>query len=585
MSEQETVTTLLSVPTIGEKHGMELFADLVAEVSSTTKTNDKLDALVNYFAAAPEKDKVWVIALFSGRRPKRIVNSTQLWTWCIELADLPAWLFAESYHTVGDLAETISLLLPEAVVAQPEPSSAVEPFLSDSTSQPVFTLLPQHSLQKSLSFYFEKFIEIEKQDESIRKQFILESWQQMNQNEKFVFNKLITGNFRIGVSQKTMVNALAKTVSLSSSVIAHRISGNWDPVTTSFTEMLSQESVSIDHSKPYPFYLAYAFEEELETLGEPGDWQAEWKWDGIRGQLIKRNNELFVWSRGEELMTDKFPEYHVLKDLLPEGLVLDGEIIPSRDGKPLPFALLQTRIGRKNVTKKQLQEAPISFFAYDLLEYDGEDWRTKTMSERRHQLENIIHSFSHPSLLLSPVIEFSSWDELTAIRSQAREMNSEGLMLKRKSSAYQVGRKRGDWWKWKIDPLTIDAVMIYAQKGSGRRSNLYTDYTFAVKDGDKLVAFTKAYSGLTDKEFGQVDSFVKRNSIEKFGPVRTVKPELVFEIAFEGIAASNRHKSGVALRFPRISRWRKDKKPDEINTIEDLKSMLQVYGKGGVGRE
>ena len=540
-------------PSLSEKEGMELFADLVAEISSTTKTNDKLDALVKYFAVAPPKDKVWVIALFSGRRPKRVVNSTLLWTWCNDIAGIPAWLFAECYHSVGDLAETISLLLPE-------PSHREE-----------------HHKQYSLSYYLEKFIEIEKHDEAVRKEFILNSWDRMNQIEQFVFNKLITGNFRIGVSQKAMVNALAKTVSLTSSVIAHRISGNWDPVSTSFAELLTETSLSVDHSKPYPFYLAYAFEEELETLGDPGQWQAEWKWDGIRGQLIKRNGEIFVWSRGEELMTDKFPEYHLLRELLPEGLVLDGEIIPSRDGKPLPFALLQTRIGRKNITKKQLQEAPISFFAYDILEYEGEDWRPKTMMERRLKLEEIVSTLNHEAVILSPIIEFASWDELTAVRTNAREMNSEGLMLKRKNSIYQVGRKRGDWWKWKIDPLTIDAVMIYAQKGSGRRSNLYTDYTFAVKDGDKLVPFTKAYSGLTDKEFGQVDAFVKRNSIEKFGPVRTVKPELVFEIAFEGIAASNRHKSGVALRFPRISRWRKDKKPDEINTIEDLKSMLQSY--------
>ncbi len=562
---------------IGDKMGMELFADLVDELSSSTKTNDKLDSLVNYFASAPQKDKVWVIALFSGRRPKRVVNSTQLWTWCVEVAALPAWLFAESYHTVGDLAETISLLLPEPGRARLQPMAAEG---SDDIPQ-----VPSVSPSYSLSYYLEKFLEIEKHDESIRKTFILDSWQHMNQNERFVFNKLITGNFRIGVSQKTMVNALAKIVKLEPSVIAHCISGNWDPVTTSFADLLSNESVSVDHSKPYPFYLAYAFEDDLETLGDPSDWQAEWKWDGIRGQVIKRNNEIFVWSRGEELMTDKFPEYHALTGLLPDGLVLDGEIIPSRDGKPLPFALLQTRIGRKNITKKQLQEAPISFFAYDLLEFDGDDWRTRPMRERRSKLEEVISSFNHSAILLSPVIEFTSWTELAAIRAQAREMNSEGLMLKRKSSAYLVGRKRGDWWKWKIDALTIDAVMIYAQKGSGRRSNLYTDYTFAVKDGDKLVPFTKAYSGLTDKEFCQVDSFVKRNSIEKFGPVRTVKPELVFEIAFEGIAASNRHKSGVALRFPRISRWRKDKKPDEINTIEDLKKMLEVYGKAGTGKD
>jgi DNA ligase-1 len=430
-----------------------------------------------------------------------------------------------------------------------------------------------------LHFYIDTFRQIEKQDENIKKEFILDSWKQMNQNERFVFNKLITGAFRIGVSQKMMVNALAKFTSLEASVIAHRISGNWDPSTTTFAELLNESPAITDYSKPYPFYLAYALDENPETLGDPAEWQVEWKWDGIRGQMIKRNDTLFVWSRGEELMTDKFPEYHSLKDVLPDGTVLDGEIIPSIDKKPLPFALLQTRIGRKNVTKKNLQETPITFFAYDLLEYNHEDWRNRPLTERRKQLEILIAPLTTPTIILSPIVEFAKWDELTALRKTSREMGAEGFMIKRKSSIYQVGRKTGDWWKWKIEPLVIDCVMIYAEKGSGRRSNLYTAYTFAVRDGEKLVPFTRAYSGLTDKEFNEVDSFVKRNAIEKFGPVRTVKPELVFEIAFEGIAASNRHKSGVALRFPRINRWRKDKKPDEINTLEDLKKMLEVYGK------
>ena len=278
-------------------------------------------------------------------------------------------------------------------------------------------------------------------------------------------------------------------------------------------------------------------------------------------------------------MTDKFPEYAALAALLPDGVALDGEIMPSRDGKPLPFALLQTRIGRKNVTRKQLQEAPVAFFAYDLLEWQGEDQRNRFLSERRRILEELVATSGHPSLLLSPLIGFETWESLTAIRENSRDNGAEGLMLKRLASTYQVGRKRGDWWKWKIDPMTIDAVLVYAQKGHGRRSNLYTDYTFAVRDGEKLVTFTKAYSGLTDKEFAQVDAFVKRNSLEKFGPVRTVKPELVFEIAFEGIAASSRHKSGVALRFPRMSRWRTDKKVTDINTLDDLKKMLEQYGK------
>ncbi|MES2777445.1 MAG: ATP-dependent DNA ligase [Bacteroidota bacterium] len=532
---------------------MEQFAELVQVLGTSTKTNDKLDALVKYFKLANPKDKVWVIAIFSGRRPKRTVNSRLLAQWCNELAKLPDWLFEECYHTVGDLGETIALLLP--------------PVAMDENRQ-----------KHTLSFYLETFIALAGQDEQIRKQFILDSWAEMNTSERFVFNKLITGGFRIGVSQKMMVNALAKTVELDASLIAHRISGNWDPVTTDFDELLNENSGTIDHSKPYPFYLAYAIEDKPDALGDPEEWQAEWKWDGIRGQIIKRNGELYVWSRGEELMTDKFPEYEVLKNSLPDGICIDGEIIPMQDGRPMPFSILQTRIGRKNITKKQLTEAPVGFIAYDLLELEGEDIRKKTMEQRRLLLESVFVNISNPAFIISPVIAFFTWEDLAETRRQSREMNAEGIMLKRRSSAYQVGRKVGDWWKWKIDPLTIDCVMIYAQKGHGRRSNLYTDYTFAVKDGDKLVSFTKAYSGLTDKEFAEVDNFVKRNSIEKFGPVRTVKPELVFEIAFEGIAASNRHKSGVALRFPRMSRWRKDKPVSEINTLDDLKKLLEVYG-------
>jgi DNA ligase-1 len=427
-------------------------------------------------------------------------------------------------------------------------------------------------------------MKIGKEEELLKKKFILDCWEKMSREERFVFNKLITGGFRIGVSQKMIVNALAKTVNLPPSVVAHRISGGWDPSSTSFGELLSEEAAEMDISRPYPFYLAYALEEDLPGLGMPELWQAEWKWDGIRGQLIKRSGQLFVWSRGEELMTEKFPEYQALKEKLPDGTVLDGEIIGLRapaalEFTPLPFAALQTRIGRKNVTKKQLTEVPAGFIAYDLLEYEGTDWRTRPMHERRAMLEKLVGETGHPMLQLSPVIEFAGWDHLKELRGKSREMGSEGIMLKKKDSPYQVGRRRGDWWKWKIDPLVIDAVMVYAQKGHGRRSNLYTDYTFAVKDGDKLVTFTKAYSGLTDKELAEIDAYVKRNSLEKFGPVRTVKPELVFEIGFEGIAASGRHKSGVALRFPRILRWRKDKRPDEINTLEDLKKILEIAGK------
>ena len=543
---------------------MKQFSALVQVLGTSTKTTDKLNALSQYMQVAGGKDKVWVIALFSGRRPRRIINSTRLAEWCCEIVDIPFWLFEESYHTVGDLGETIALLLPDIVTTEVQE-------------------------EHNLAYFLEKIIALEKAEEAQKKTFITDQWMRMTKEERFVFNKLLTGGFRIGVSQKMMVNALAKTVDTDAAVIAHRISGNWDPSSIVFEDLLSDENGSLDNSKPYPFYLAYALETAPSALGEPYEWQAEWKWDGIRGQMIRRNDEFFVWSRGEELMTEKFPEYEVLQSVLPNGIVIDGEIMPFRKDEHtsltdsnvavLPFSVLQTRIGRKNVTKKQLQEAPVAFFAYDLLEYNGEDIRYKPLAERRALLEEVVSKAGNVILQLSPVINFNSWQKLAEERDKSRSINAEGIMLKRKSSAYQVGRKVGDWWKWKIDALTIDAVMIYAQKGHGRRSNLYTDYTFAVKDGDKLVSFTKAYSGLTDKEFAQVDAFVKRNAIEKFGPVRTVKPELVFEIAFEGIAASNRHKSGVALRFPRIHRWRRDKKAAEINTLDDLKKMLELYGK------
>ena len=537
---------------------MRLFAELVTQLSGTTKTNEKLQAIQDYFMRANEADKIWVIALFTGRRPKRTVAAALLVTWALELTGLPPWLFEESYHTVGDLGEAIALLLPEADEERIRENN------------------------KPLSYYLDVLRSLQKGTEEEKKNFVLESWAEMDTSQRFVFNKLITGGFRIGVSQTLMVNAIAKTTGASPSVIAHRIIGNWDPAAISFEELMSTAHTDSDFSKPYPFYLAYPVEEDPSVLGDPAHWQAEWKWDGIRGEIIKRNDELFVWSRGEELMTEKFPEYAVLNDILPNGIAIDGEIIslePHDTGfHPLPFAALQTRIGRKNVTKKQLTEAPVGFIAYDLIELDGKDLRNLPLTERRILLEEQVAKINLPFVHISPVIDFDDWAALAETRKLSRDRNSEGIMLKRKDSIYQVGRKRGDWWKWKIDALTIDAVMIYAQKGHGRRSNLYTDYTFAVKDGDKLVPFAKAYSGLTDKEFAQVDNFVKRNSLEKFGPVRTVKPELVFEIAFEGIAASNRHKSGVALRFPRMSRWRQDKKADEINTLDDLKEMLQLYG-------
>ena len=346
----------------------------------------------------------------------------------------------------------------------------------------------------------------------------------------------------------------------------------------SFEELILQEDGTGNLSRPYPFYLAYQLE-DLAELGKPVDWIAERKWDGIRGQLIVRDGQYFLWSRGEELINDKFPEFQPVPGLIPDGTVIDGEILAFRNESILPFQNLQTRIGRKNISKKLLQEAPVVLRAYDMLEWQGKDIRQHSQAQRRQLLENMFYSLPENSVLqLSRTLDFRSWEELAEIRESSREYQCEGLMLKHKAGQYQVGRKKGDWWKWKVDPLTIDAVLIYAMRGHGRRANLYTDYTFAVWRGHELVPFTKAYSGLTDAEFRQVDHFVKRNTLERFGPVRSVKPELVFELAFEGIQKSSRHKSGVALRFPRMKRWRKDKPAAEANSHEDLLKMLQLYG-------
>lgn len=529
---------------------MKDFAELFNALDQTNSTLKKVAALKDYFDKSDDSDRLWTIAILSHKRPKRTVKTTFLRQWAAELGNIPDWLFEEAYHTVGDLAESIALIVPEA----------------------------ESGNHKSLSEWIDTIKSLDKAADELKKQTILSAWTHMNTSERFVFNKLITGGFRMGVSQKLMTRALSQHTQVEESELAHRLMGNWDPSTTSFDDLIYSSDTAADLSKPYPFYLAYQLEGELHELGKTEEWFAERKWDGIRGQLIVRGGELFVWSRGEELVTDRFPEFEPLKELLPDGTVLDGEIIPLKEGHPLPFGLLQKRIGRKTISKKMLEEVPIHIIAYDLLELNGKDLRQQPMHYRRKLLENFFGDYKHPRLLLSELINFNDWNHLAEVRENSREHFCEGLMLKRKESFYQVGRKKGDWWKWKVDPLVIDAVMIYAQNGHGRRANLYTDFTFAVWDGDQLVPFTKAYSGLTDAEMRQVDHFVKKNTIDRFGPVRSVTPEMVFEIAFEGINESTRHKSGVALRFPRISRWRKDKPKEEANTLEDLKGLLEIYG-------
>jgi DNA ligase-1 len=526
---------------------LKRFSELIQQLETSNKTNDKIAALVDYFSNADDRDKTYVIAMFTGKKPKRPVNTALLRSWATELSGIPPWLFQESYSSVGDLSETIALVLPP----------------------------PEKVTDRKLHEWITDLARLNGKSDEEKKAFILDAWNSLDTPQRFIFNKLISGNFRIGVSHKMLVNALAKQSDTDSNKIMHSIMGKWQPEEITYDALIEGAHVNTDNSWPYPFCLAYALEMQPEDLGPVADWQAEWKWDGIRGQIVKRNGELFIWSRGEELVTDQFPELHFLKDELEDGTVLDGEILSVKDGNVQAFSILQQRLNRKTINKAQLNDAPVGFYIYDLLELGTADIRNKPMVERRVLLEQIVSKLQTKDVaILSLVIAFDSWETLTEIRQHSRDMNSEGIMLKRLDSTYHSGRKRGDWWKWKINPYTVDTVLIYAQKGSGRRANFYTDYTFAVRDGEKLITVAKAYSGLTDKEIKEVDAFVKRNAVEKFGPVRTVKPELVFEIAFEGIAESKRHKAGLALRFPRILRWRKDKKAEEINTLEDLRQLL-----------
>ena len=544
---------------------MKQFAQLIKTLDSTNKTNIKVNALAEYFKTADDRDKVWTIAILSHRRPPRPVNSTLLREWAAELSQIPGWMIEESYHIVGDMAETIALVVPNS----------------------------ETGTKKTLTQFLEEMIALKPKIEDEKKAYLVQNWACLDYYERFVFTKLITGGFRIGVSQKLMTKALSKATELDEDELAYKLKGNWDPNTISFQQLELEENESDNLSKPYPFYLAYAIEEDVSDLGDVSEWSAEHKWDGIRAQVILRNLEIFVWSRGEELVTDKYPEFQTFIGTIPDGTVLDGELLPYPNGEIGTFNDLQTRIGRKNVSKSLLEKTPVILKAYDLLEWNGEDIRSKTYLERRKLLENLFKSKSVSSsgvekkdfdkktipLLLSKRLQFNSWQQVAAERERAREMRSEGLMLKHNHSHYQVGRKKGDWWKWKVEPLTIDAVLTYAMRGHGRRSNLFTDYTFALwqtkEDGEKeLVTFAKAYSGLTDAEFREVDAWIKKHTLERFGPVRSVTPHHVFEIAFEGIAHSKRLKSGIATRFPRILRWRKDKKIEEANSLEDLKSLV-----------
>jgi DNA ligase-1 len=533
---------------------MKEFTDLYLALDQTNKTNEKVEAMVKYFSAAQAEDAAWAIYFLSGRKPRQIIPTAKLRSWAAEIAGVEDWLFELSYDAVGDLGETIALLLPDTNAA---------------------------GTDLSLSYWIEKrILPLRDLPEADQREAVAQAWNELDADERFVLNKFITGSFRVGVSQLLVVRALALVAGIEKEIIAHRLMGTWSPNADFYLNLVDGASVEdADLSRPYPFHLAHQIDFPLEDLGAIADWQAEWKWDGIRSQLIRRAGESFLWSRGEDLVTERFPEITAASFNLPDGTVLDGEILPWKDDAVLPFAQLQRRIGRKTIGKKLLEEVPVILLCYDILEFKGEDIRQKPMRERREILTKILAGLpdeSRKTLLLEPIVEAKDWNDLAEIRAESRSRKVEGFMLKRLDSPYRVGRPRGDWWKWKIDPLTIDAVMIYAQRGSGKRASLYTDYTFAVwKDGE-LVPFAKAYSGLTDAEIRKVDRFVRDNTLETFGPVRSVVPKLVFELGFEGIQRSTRHKSGIAVRFPRILRWRDDKKIEDADTLETIYAMLDA---------
>ena len=546
---------------------MKAFAALYRELDASTSSLAKQSALQRYLRAVPPEDAAWTVYFLAGGKPRQLVPSKLLRTLARETSGLPEWLFDESYEAVGDLAETIALLLPP----------------------------PTEPRERGLAAWIEQHLLPLRQTPPDRLAGVLTAqWRELAMDERFVYFKLLTGGFRVGVSRLQVTQALAAVGGLDPKRVAQRLMGythiSGQPSAADYAVLIAPESDREQNQQtsgqPYPFFLAHPFSVPLAqfdaTLGSPADWIVEWKWDGIRAQLVKRAGQVWLWSRGEELVTDRYPELATLGAALPDGTVLDGEIVVWRDGRVQPFAELQKRIGRKTLGAKLLRDLPVVLLAYDLLEWQGQDQRARPQAERRVLLDALIADMPHPSLLASPMLSGQSWQALATQREAARAMGVEGMMLKQRHAQYGVGRTKdvGVWWKWKIDPLSVDAVLIYAQRGHGRRASLYSDYTFAVWSdtpgtADRtLVPFAKAYSGLTDAEMARVDAVIRKTTIESFGPVRSVKPTLVFELGFEGIARSTRHKSGIAVRFPRMLRWREDKPIDEADTLQTLAALL-----------
>ncbi|HET9985182.1 MAG TPA: ATP-dependent DNA ligase [Longimicrobiales bacterium] len=528
---------------------MKRFARLVAELDETTRADEKVSALVRYFAEAEPADAAWAVWLLGGARPRRLVPVRRLAEWAMAESGTPAWLFDESYRAVGDLAETIALLLPAA----PDPPDV-----------PLCVWIE------------ERLLPLEGEPEDVQRRAVARAWREMDAPERFLWNKLITGGFRAGVARSLLVHALARVGGLDEAVLAHRLAGAWEPRPELFQRLLSPEAADARVSRAYPFFLAESLEGDPAELGEPGEWQAEWLWDGIRAQLVRRGGRTTLWSRAGESVTERFPELEETAALLPDGTVLDGEIVAWRDGAPLPLAHLRRRLGRARLTPKVMADVPVVFMAHDVLELDGADVRERPLAWRRMRLEALLEATPAAArLLVSPTVAAEGWDAVRAAHGRAREVGAGGLVLKRLDAPYGVGRERGAWWKWKARPFTVDAVLVYAQPGRGRRAALHADYTFAVRDGDELVPFARADAGLSDEEVARLDAWIRHHTVEKFGPVRAVHPEQVFELAFEGIEPSPRHKSGVAVRSPRILRWRADKAAADADTLAALRELME----------
>jgi DNA ligase-1 len=542
---------------------MREFAQLYAELDETTATNRKLEALQNYFEHTAPENAAWAVYFLAGGKPRQAVPTKLLREAAIAYAGLDEWLYEESHAAVGDTAETIAHILPP----------------------------PRRQSDIGLAVWMEERIgPLRGADPVTIREKLFEYWDELTWRERFLFVKLIGGGFRVGVSKLLVTRALAAIAAVDAKLIAQRLMGWTDgrvrPTAAGFLQLIaaqSEDEHKLRGGQPYPFFLAHQLAGDPADLGDLHDWQIEWKYDGIRAQLVRRGNQNYLWSRGEDLITERFPELAALG--LPEGTVVDGEVLIWTGGdSPAPFADLQKRIGRKTLSTKLLAELPAVLLAYDLLELDGVDLRALPQHERRALLETLVTGVAKPQLRISPLVTADTWDDLGKLRAESRARGVEGMMLKARNAQYGVGRTKivGTWWKWKIDPYAVDAVLIYAQPGSGRRASLYTDYTFAVWDGEgetrRLVPFAKAYSGLTDAEIRQVDATIRKTTVEKFGPVRSVKPTMVFELGFEGIALSSRHKAGIAVRFPRILRRRDDKPVEEADTLDTLKGLLEAAG-------